>query len=128
MNVQKRNDVTIYNLSSGPTLPEWLGDRAKRNLSKRDENVRRRIELIQDFQMPASSSVIRQTPDGRYVFVGGTYPPRIRCYDLTEVSMKFERYLDAEVIDIQMLGEDYGKLVFLHTRMRLRARRGITQM
>eukprot|EP00429_Kryptoperidinium_foliaceum_P027044 CAMPEP_0176137888 /NCGR_PEP_ID=MMETSP0120_2-20121206/70023_1 /TAXON_ID=160619 /ORGANISM="Kryptoperidinium foliaceum, Strain CCMP 1326" /LENGTH=423 /DNA_ID=CAMNT_0017473779 /DNA_START=57 /DNA_END=1329 /DNA_ORIENTATION=+ len=113
MNVQKRNDVSIYNLSSGPTIPEWLGDRARRNLSKRDEAVRRRIELIQDFQMPSSSSKVVQSADGRYIMVAGTYHPRVRCYDVHELSMKFERYVDAEIMDICMLGEDYGKMALL---------------
>eukprot|EP00934_Nitzschia_sp_Nitz4_P008061 Nitzschia sp. Nitz4//scaffold55_size114948//8658//11015//NITZ4_003881-RA/size114948-processed-gene-0.58-mRNA-1//-1//CDS//3329554470//8051//frame0 len=113
MNVQKRNNVTIYNLSSGPTLPEWLGDRARRNLSKRDEQIRRRIELIQDFQMPSSSSRVVQSSDGRYVMVGGTYQPRVRCYDVHELTMKFERYVDAQIVDICMLGEDYGKMGIL---------------
>lgn len=113
MNVQKRNDVAIYCLSSGPTIPEWLGERAKRNLSKKDENIRRRIELIQDFQMPASSSRLVQSADGRYVMAAGTYPPRVRCYDLHDLTMKFERYVDAEVIDMCMLAEDYGKMALL---------------
>ena len=26
----------------------------------------------------------------------GVYPPRIRCYDLVELSMKFERYVTSE--------------------------------
>jgi ribosome biogenesis protein ENP2 len=113
MNVQKRNDVTIYNLSSGPQLPEWLGERARRNLSKRDEQIRRRIELIQDFAMPSSSSRVVQSLDGRYLIVGGTYPPRIRCYDVHDLTMKFERYVNGHVVDICMLGEDYGKLAIL---------------
>jgi ribosome biogenesis protein ENP2 len=113
MNVQKRNDVTIYNLSSGPQLPEWLGERARRNLSKRDPNVMRRIELLQDFQMPSSSSKVVQSLDGRYVIVGGTYPPRIRCYDVHDLTMKFERYVNAHIVDIVMLGEDYGKMAIL---------------
>jgi ribosome biogenesis protein ENP2 len=74
MNVQKRNDVTIYNLSSGPQLPEWLGERARRNLAKRDEGIRRRIELIQDFQMPSSSSRVIQYADGRYIMVEPILP------------------------------------------------------
>jgi ribosome biogenesis protein ENP2 len=113
MNVQKRNDVTIYNLSSGPQLPEWLGDRARRNLSKRDELIRRRIELIQDFQMPSSSSKVVQSSDGRYIIVGGTYPPRIRCYDVHDLTMKFERYVNSHIVDIAMLGGDYGKMAIL---------------
>ena len=113
MDVERRNDALIYCLSSGPTIPEWLGDRARRNLSKRDEAIRRRIELIQDFQMPASSSKLIQSPDGRYVMVAGTYPPRVRCYDLHELTMKFERYLDAHALDIVMLGDDYGKMALL---------------
>lgn len=113
MNAQKRNDVTIYNLSSGRTLPEWLGERARRNLAKRDEGIRRRIELIQDFQMPSSSSKVVQSSDGRYVIVAGTYPPRIRCYDVHDLTMKFERYVDSEIVDVIMLGEDYGKMGIL---------------
>ncbi|GAX14342.1 ribosome biogenesis protein ENP2 [Fistulifera solaris] len=113
MNVQKRNGVSIYCLSTGTQLPEWLGEQARRNLSKRDESVRRRIELIQDFQMPASSSRIVQSLDGRYIIVAGTYPPRIRCYDVNELTMKFERYVDAGIIDMVMLGDDYGKVALL---------------
>jgi ribosome biogenesis protein ENP2 len=113
MNIQKRNDITIYNLSSGPTLPEWLGERARRNLAKRDEHIRRRIELIQDFQMPSSSSKVVQSNDGRYVIVAGTYPPRIRCYDAHDLTMKFERFTDSQIVDLVMLGEDYGKMGIL---------------
>jgi ribosome biogenesis protein ENP2 len=113
MNVQKRNDVSIYCLSSGPTLPEWLGDRARRNLSKKDEQIRRRIELLQEFQMPASSSKICQSSDGRYIVAAGTYPPRIRCYDVQDLSMKFERYTNANVLDMVLLREDYGKIALL---------------
>jgi len=113
MEVQRRNEATIYCLSSGPVIPEWLGDRARRNLSKRDESIRRRIELIQDFAMPSSSSKIVQSADGRYIFAAGTYPPRIRCFDVHELTMKFERYTDGHVVDMTMLSEDYGKLALL---------------
>lgn len=113
MNVQKRNGVSIYCLSAGTTLPEWLGDRGRRNLAKRDESVRRRIELLQEFQMPAASSKLRQSSDGRYIMAAGTYPPRMRCYDVHELSMKFERYLNAECLDLCLLGTDYGKVALL---------------
>ena len=40
----------------------------------------------------------------------GTYKPRLRCYDVNQLSMKFERGLDAEVIKFMFLEEDYGKV------------------
>ena len=33
--------------------------------------MRRRIELIQDFDMPDISHTVNVTPDGRYVFASG---------------------------------------------------------
>jgi len=63
--------------------------------------------------MPVASTKVRQSPDGKFLIVGGTYSPRIRCYELAEMSMKFERYLDSEVVDLLMLGDGYGKLAIL---------------
>lgn len=103
----------IYSLSTGPTLPEWLGERARRNLSKRDSAVRRRIELLQDFSMPCASSRLRQSHDGRCILAAGTYHPRIRLYELEELGMKFETYLDSEVVDMAFLGSDWGKVAML---------------
>jgi ribosome biogenesis protein ENP2 len=113
MEIQERSSGKIYSLSSTATLPEWLSDRSKRNLNKTDASYRHRITLLQDLEMPASSSKVRQSPDGQYLIVGGTYAPRIRCYELQEMSMKFERYLDSEVVDLLVLGDDYGKLAIL---------------
>ncbi|XP_014775081.1 nucleolar protein 10 isoform X1 [Octopus bimaculoides] len=107
------NEVKIYNLSAGKSLPEWLTDRKKRQLQKNDLDIRQRIELIQDLEMPSLSSTISVTPDGNNIYVTGSYKPRVHCYDLTNLSMKFERGLDREVIKTKVLSEDYSKLVFL---------------
>ena len=47
MQVSTTNDVKIYNLSAGKSLPEWLTERKKRQLVKNDIEIRKRIELIQ---------------------------------------------------------------------------------
>ena len=39
--------------------------------------------------------------------------PQMRCYDVSQLSMKFDRHLDAEIVDFQILSEDYSKAVFL---------------
>ncbi|KAJ8387931.1 hypothetical protein AAFF_G00148650 [Aldrovandia affinis] len=114
MQISSVNDVKIYNLSHGKSLPEWLSDRKKRALQKKDVDVQRRIELIQDFDMPTVCTSIKVSRDGQYILAAGTYKPRIRCYDTYQLSLKFERCLDSDVVAFDILSDDYSKLVFLH--------------
>ncbi|XP_063850425.1 nucleolar protein 10-like [Scylla paramamosain] len=108
-----RNNVKVYNLSAGKSLPDWLTERKRRRLAKKDVELRRRIELIQDFTMPDVSGCVRVSPDGRYILATGTYKPRVKCYEVAALSLKFERCFDSEVIQFDILSDDYSKLVFL---------------
>ncbi|WAR24779.1 NOL10-like protein, partial [Mya arenaria] len=83
----------------------------RRKIATRD--IQKRIELIQDFDMPTVSHCIQVSPDGQYIYVAGTYKPRVRCYDVHQLSMKFERGLDSDVLQFQFLSEDYTKIAFL---------------
>ncbi|XP_029349364.1 nucleolar protein 10 isoform X2 [Echeneis naucrates] len=114
MQVSSVNDVKIYNLSHGKSLPEWLSDRKKRQLQKKDADIQRRIELIQDFEMPTVCTSIKVSRDGQFILAAGTYKPRVRCYDTYQLSLKFERCLDSDVVAFDILSDDYSKLVFLH--------------
>ncbi|KAM9156485.1 nucleolar protein 10 [Pangshura tecta] len=114
MQVSSLNEVKIYSLSAGPSLPEWISDKKKRALQKKNADVRRRIELIQDFDMPTVSTTIKVSRDGQYIMATGTYKPRIRCFDTYQLSLKFERCLDSEVVTFDILSDDYSKIVFLH--------------
>ncbi|XP_074751745.1 nucleolar protein 10 isoform X3 [Athene noctua] len=113
MQVSSLNEVKIYSLSAGRSLPEWLSDRKKRALQKKDVDIRRRIELIQDFEMPTVCTKIKVSRDGQYIMAVGTYKPRIRCFDTYQLSQKFERCLDSEVVTFEILSDDYSKIVFL---------------
>ncbi|XP_031732698.1 nucleolar protein 10 [Anarrhichthys ocellatus] len=115
MQISSVNDVKIYNLSHGKSLPEWLSDRKKRQLQKKDVDIQRRIELIQDFEMPMVCTSIKVSRDGQFILATGTYKPRIRCYDTYQLSLKFERCLDSDVVAFDILSDDYSKLVFLHS-------------
>uniref|UniRef100_A0A8D0HHN7 Nucleolar protein 10 n=1 Tax=Sphenodon punctatus TaxID=8508 RepID=A0A8D0HHN7_SPHPU len=101
MQVSSLNEVKIYSLSAGRSLPEVRA------------HVRRRIELIQDFEMPTVRTKIKVSRDGQYILAAGTYKPRIRCFDTYQLSLKFERCLDSEVITFDVLSDDYSKIVFL---------------
>ncbi|KAK9820064.1 hypothetical protein WJX72_005625 [[Myrmecia] bisecta] len=112
LKVSAPDGVKVYNVSSGKSLPQWLSESKKRSLRK-DENYRRRIELVQDFEFPAACQRIRATPDGQFLFATGIHPPKVKVYELSQLSMKFERHLDAEIVDFEILSEDYAKVAFI---------------
>eukprot|EP01032_Pedospumella_encystans_P033047 gene33047-37335_t len=108
------NGCKVYNLSSGKTMPDWLSNAKKRALAK-DEEYRKRLELIQDFEMSTSSQCIRMTKDGEHIIVTGTYPPLVRCYTTSDMAMKFQRGMTCDIIAMETLSDDFGKLVFLQS-------------
>lgn len=75
--------------------------------------MRKRIELMQDFDMPDSCNTISITPDYQFIIAAGTYKPRVKCYEVNNLSTKFERCFDSEVVATEVLSEDYSKMVFL---------------
>lgn len=84
----------------------------KRSLRK-DADYQRRLELIHDLRFETATTRIKATPDGQYVIASGIYPPQMKVYELKELSMKFERHMISEIVDFEVLGDDYSKLAFL---------------
>ncbi|XP_011860145.1 PREDICTED: nucleolar protein 10 [Vollenhovia emeryi] len=113
MQVSAPNNIKIYNLSAGKSLPEWLSERKRRSLSKKNVDIRRRIELIQDFDMPGLSSSIRVSKDEQYILATGIYKPRVKCFDVHNLALKFERCFDSEVVTFEVISDDYSKIIFL---------------
>ncbi len=58
-----------------------------------------------------SSSLVSEGNSIRFWrFFLGSYKPRVRCYDVNELSLKFERCFDNECIKMKILSEDYSKV------------------
>lgn len=57
------------------------------------------------------------TEDKQYILAAGVYKPRVRCYDVHQLSMKFERCFDAELVNMQILSEDYSKVLGVHVHV-----------
>ncbi len=38
---------------------------------------------------------------------------QVKCYQVSQLALKFERHLDAEIVDFHLLSDDYSKAVFL---------------
>lgn len=112
MKVSTFNGVKVYNLSTGKAFPQWLSESQKRKLAK-DEEYRKRIDIIQDFEVTTAAQRVRLTSDGNHILVAGTYPPCFRCYTLTDMSLKFHRGLTCDVVDFESLSSDFSKVAFL---------------
>ncbi|XP_065335729.1 nucleolar protein 10 [Cloeon dipterum] len=114
MFVSDPHNVKIYNLSAGKSLPEWLAEKKKSKASwKKSVEYQRQITLIQEFDMPAVSSTVKVTPDGQSILATGIYKPRVKCFDVNNLSMKFERCFDSEALTFEILSDDYSKIAFL---------------
>ncbi|GAM20736.1 hypothetical protein SAMD00019534_039110 [Acytostelium subglobosum LB1] len=112
MNLLTTNGVKIYNVSAGKSLPEWLSEK-KRDQLRKDEEFRQRIELIQDFAFETSSRRVKITPDGQYLMATGIYPPQLKVFELNQLSSKVTRTLDSQIVQFEVLSDDYSKPVFL---------------
>jgi ribosome biogenesis protein ENP2 len=123
----------VYNLTAGKSFPVWTTPEQRKKLAK-DESYRSRVMVLQDFDMPQASQKMRITRDERHLFVSGTYKPRlvflqcaavffvivslcfsirIKCYEVAELSCKFERAVEEEIVDFELLTDDFSKLCLL---------------
>lgn len=106
------NGVKIYSVSGQRSLPSWLPPKKLKALRK-DREYLRRVDLIQDLKFETATTKIKVTPDGEYLISSGIYPPQVKVFELREMSLKFERHLVSEVINFEVLGDDYSKIAFL---------------
>nr|XP_023872476.1 nucleolar protein 10 [Quercus suber] len=107
------NGMKVYSLASqNRSHASWLDPKKLRALRK-DKNYSQRVDLIQDLRFETATTKIKATPDGEFLIASGIYPPQVKVYELSQLSLKFERHLDSEIIDFQVLDEDYSKLAFL---------------
>lgn len=63
--------------------------------------------------MPDACQTLRMSPDQQFIIATGTYKPRIKCFEVNNLSVKFERCFDSEVVASECLSDDYSKMVFL---------------
>ncbi len=90
--------MKVYNLTSGRSLYDIMKDVnfSNKKLKKKEEYTNR-IEILQDFDFPVTSSCLKVSNDGNYVFATGIYPPKMKIFDLNEMSLKCERNFDSEI-------------------------------
>lgn len=114
MKLSTLNGVKIYDLASGKSLPEYMEEAKKRNIKLKSlDEYRNRIDLVQDLDFRVASHRIVVSPDQNYIIASGVYPPRVKIFETSELGMKVERGIDAEVIQMRLLSDDYSKIALL---------------
>ena len=116
LKVSHANNVSIYHCTSGRTLPQWEEAVAKKEVTgslRYNESYRRRLELLQDFEFKASSGRIHVSDDRLHIGVSGMYGPTVKVFQVEQLGMKFERHLDAEVVQFRFLTPSFRKMAFL---------------
>lgn len=117
LSVSALNGVKVYNLSAGKTLPQWLDQTKSGNARalRYNDEFRQRLELVQGLDFPTASTNIKVSRDGSFLAACGVYKPQVKVFELSQLSEKFERHLDADIVDFDILSDDYSKLVFLRS-------------
>lgn len=111
--------VKTYNLSSvGKALPAWVAKktnlRARKKRRKAGDNADdEKIEVIQELFFPTACGRVKVSRDGETLMATGNYPPQVRAYELRELSLKFSRHFETDVVQFQIVGDDWKKLAFL---------------
>ena len=112
--VTEINGMKIYNLTGGKTLYELMKESnfSVKKLKKNDEYLNH-IEILQDSTFPVSCECLRISQDGNYLMASGIYPPRLKIFDLSQMSLKCERGFDSNIRKFEILTEDYKKIAAL---------------
>ena len=114
MKLSTLNGVKIYDLASGKSLPEYMEEAKKRNIKLKSlDEYRNRIDLVQDLDFRVASHRITVSPDQNFIVASGVYPPRVKIFETSELGLKVERGIDAEVIQMRLLSDDYSKIALL---------------
>ncbi|KAL9324396.1 hypothetical protein ACSQ67_009253 [Phaseolus vulgaris] len=107
------NGVKMYTIASQqPSLASWLPSK-KKNSHRNVKSYTQNLQLLDDLRFATAATKIKATPDGEYIVASGIYPPQVKVYEVRELGLKFERHLDSEIVDFQVLTDDYSKLAFL---------------
>lgn len=60
--------------------------------------------------MPGVSTALKLSKDEQHILVTGIYKPRVKCFDVRNLALKFERCFDSEVVAFEILSDDYSKV------------------
>jgi ribosome biogenesis protein ENP2 len=111
-NIASRNyGIQVYDLEGKKSLEQML--RTSNLKARYNQEAKNYTNLIDDLELPIATNCVRLTGDENHLWATGVYPPQVRCFMLSEFTIKFKRHLDSEAIRLVPLTTDYRKLAIL---------------
>lgn len=114
------SEARVYDVSNRALTPLHANLNVGRKSEAALQRARRKVDLknsdtdlIQDFKFPTVSHRIKVSRDGQFIFASGTYPPQLHVYDTEQLSLKFKRHVDNDIVDFQILDDDWRKFVIV---------------
>jgi ribosome biogenesis protein ENP2 len=81
--------------------------------AKYNEEAKNFTQLIEHFEFPIATTQLALCPDQKHLWCSGIYPPQVHCYELDQLTMKFSRHIELEVIRMVPLSNDFRKIVLM---------------
>ena len=69
--------------------------------------------MIQGLEFGISSNKVKISRNGQFLVISGTYKPVIKIFDIQQQSIKCSRGTDNDIVDFEILTEDYQKMALL---------------
>jgi ribosome biogenesis protein ENP2 len=102
---------------------ESFGNLKKNNrISKlhiENDNIKEKLNSISGFCFPVSTQLSKETFDCKNIISTGFYPSQVKCFSMENLSLKFQRNFDSNIIDFQILSKNWEKIVFLRSDNKL---------
>lgn len=73
------------------------------------------LNSVLNLNFPSLIKKITQTDDSLFLVAHGEYPPQIRCYDLSNLTCKFQRMVSSEIRDISLISQNWERLAILRS-------------
>ena len=89
---------------------QWISSKRRRKLQKQHNDYRNTVRLIQEFEVPDVATSLAITRDGRNILATGTYRPVLKCYNVDDMTIKFEHGLDIHTLKVLPISDDYTKV------------------
>lgn len=109
--ISKNYGVKVYDLEGKKSLQQILENSKLK--ARYNEDAKNYTTLIDDLEFPVATNSIRLTADENHLWATGVYPPQVKCFVLDDLTMKFQRNCDSEVVKILPLSTDYRKVALM---------------